>query len=79
MKTAIIPFGGTDAASFAGAGIPSVALLCQDTTSLAPNYHTRLDTIDRIRPESLEVMHCVVTSMVRSIDNGDLDVHASAN
>lgn len=77
MQRAVIPFGGTDAASFASAGIRSVALLCQDTNTLAPNYHTRLDTLDRVRPESLTVMHGVVTGMVSAIDQGFLDAPSS--
>jgi acetylornithine deacetylase/succinyl-diaminopimelate desuccinylase-like protein len=68
MKRAMIPLGATDASAFAHAGVRTVALLCQDTESLAPNYHTRLDTIDRVRPESLTVMHRVVLDMVRALD-----------
>jgi len=73
MRKAVIPFGGTDAASFTAIGVKSVSLLCQDTRKLAPNYHTRLDTPDRIQPSSLSVMHDVVTGMANAIDRGDLD------
>ena len=50
----VIPLGATDATAFAQVGVPTVALLCQDATRLVPNYHTRLDTIEHVRPESLE-------------------------
>ena len=73
MKRAVIPFGGTDAAAFANAGIRSTTLLCQDTRKLAPNYHTRLDTLDKVRPEALTAMHDVVAGLVREIDTGILD------
>ena len=68
MKRAMIPFGATDATAFANAGISSVALLCQDTTRLAPNYHTRLDTLDRVKPSSLSVMRQVVVDMVTRLE-----------
>jgi hypothetical protein len=68
MKRGVIPFGASDAAAFSLAGIPSVALLCQDTRRLARNYHTRYDTIEYIRPESLGVMLQLVLDMVRALD-----------
>ncbi len=68
IKKTVIPIGATDASAFSLAGIPSVCLLCQDTSRLVPNYHTRYDTIDRIRPESLAVMLEVVAGMVDQID-----------
>jgi hypothetical protein len=68
MKQGIIPFGATDASAFGHAGVPTVALLCQDIARLPPNYHTRLDTLDRVRPQSLAVMAGVVAEMVRRLD-----------
>jgi hypothetical protein len=74
-RQTMIPFGGTDAAAFSVAGIPAVCLLCQDTSRLVPNYHTRLDTIDRIRPESLSVMLQTVLDMIQRIDEDGLPAH----
>jgi acetylornithine deacetylase/succinyl-diaminopimelate desuccinylase-like protein len=73
LRRGIIPFGATDAAEFTRAGISSVQLGCQDITRLAPNYHTRLDTLERVRPESLVVMLQVVLDMIAEIDAGALD------
>ncbi len=64
----IIPFGATDASAFRDSGIETVALLCQDTTRLVPNYHTRLDTLDHVRPESLVVVLELVYEMVLALD-----------
>jgi hypothetical protein len=61
-----------DAAAFARAGISSVSLLCQDISRLAPNYHTRLDTPEKIRPDSLAVMLQLVLDMIEEIDAGFL-------
>ena len=72
LRRGVIPFGGTDAAAFARAGISSVSLLCQDISRLAPNYHTRLDTLERIRPDSLAVMLQMVLDMIEEIDAGFL-------
>ena len=63
-----IPLGATDATAFAQIGVPTVALLCQDATRLVPNYHTRLDTLEHVRPESLSVMLQLVLDMIEQID-----------
>lgn len=73
MKETLIPFGATDATTFATAGIPSVVLLCQDTAHLAPNYHTRLDVLEHVRPESLHVSLQIVLDMIAAIDTGLLE------
>lgn len=69
----VIPLGATDATAFAQAGVPTVALLCQDATRLVPNYHTRLDTIEHVRPESLSVMLQLVLDMIEEIDRDGWD------
>ena len=69
IKTAPIPLGGSDAAAFSReGGVPSTCILCQDVSRLVPNYHTRHDTIDYIRPESLSFALQMVIEMVERID-----------
>lgn len=68
VKEHVIPVGATDATAFAQAGIASVCLLCQDASRLVPNYHTRLDTIDHVRPASLSVMLQLVLDMLQRLD-----------
>ncbi|MDF1563612.1 MAG: M20/M25/M40 family metallo-hydrolase [Deltaproteobacteria bacterium] len=68
MRPGIIPFGATDASAFGQAGVETVSLLCQDIGRLAPNYHTRLDTLERVRPEALTVMRDLLIEMVRRLD-----------
>jgi len=69
IMTQPIPLGGSDAAAFSReGGVPSTCLLCQDTSKLVPNYHTRYDTIDHIRPRSLAVSLQMVIDMIRHID-----------
>ena len=72
MQERMIPLGATDAAAFSLAGVPSVCLLCQDISRLAPNYHTRLDTIEYVRPESMVVALQIVLDMIERIDAGKL-------
>ena len=62
------PLGATDAAAFTLAGIPSTCILCQDTSKLVPHYHTRLDTAEKVRPESLSVTLQLVIDMIQRID-----------
>jgi len=64
----VLPLGATDASAFALAGIPSVSFSLAENQKLAPNYHTRYDTIDWIRPESLAVALQTVIEMLKLID-----------
>jgi hypothetical protein len=64
----LLPLGATDASAFALAGIPAVSLCLAENDKLAPNYHTRHDTIEHVRPESLAVALQVVINMLRCID-----------
>ena len=63
-----LTLGATDATPFSLAGIPSISMHCQDVTRLVPNYHTRRDTLENVRPASLGVMLDMVLEMTRRID-----------
>ena len=73
IKTTLIPLGASDATPFSLAGISSTTIVCQDVSRLVPNYHTRYDTIEHVRPESLSVSLQLTMDMVRKIDAGALD------
>lgn len=68
VKTMVMAVGATDASAFAREGIPSVSICCQDASRLVPHYHTRLDTIDNVRSQSLAVSLQVVLDMLRRLD-----------
>ena len=68
IKKAPIPLGASDASPFSLAGIPSTCILCQDASRLAPNYHTRHDTIHHIRPQSLTISLQLIIDMLQKID-----------
>ena len=69
-RTGVLPLGSTDASAFSLEGISAVAIMCVDNSRLPVNYHTRYDTIEYIRPESLAVSLQVVIDMLKSIDRG---------
>jgi hypothetical protein len=69
IKAKPIPLVATDASAFSKKGIRSTCLLSQDTTRLVPNYHTREDTPEHVRPEALSVTLQMVIDMIRRIDN----------
>ncbi|MFA6448247.1 MAG: M28 family peptidase [bacterium] len=71
-KKGTIPIGATDASAFTQLGLSSTTILCQDNTRLVPNYHTRHDTIEHIRPEALEVCLQVAIDALKKIDAGEL-------
>jgi aminopeptidase YwaD len=64
-----IPLGATDATAFSKKGIRATCLLSQDTSRLAPNYHTREDTLKHVHPEALSVTLQMVLEMIQRIDN----------
>ena len=68
INNTVMAVGATDGSAFAREGIPSVSICCQDSSRLVPNYHTRHDTIEYVRPESLEVTLRLVLEMLRRID-----------
>ena len=68
IKVTMVPVGATDAAAFSLAGVPSTCILCQDTSRLVPHYHTRLDTAEKVRPESLSVTLQLLIDMIQRID-----------
>ena len=68
IEVRVLPLGATDASAFALAGIPSVSMCLWDTKRLVPHYHTRHDTIEHIRPQSLTVALQTVIDMLRRID-----------
>lgn len=67
-KVAIMPLGASDAAAFTLAGIPSTFVCCMDSSRIVPHYHTRLDTVDLIRPESLACVLAMTIEALKSID-----------
>jgi aminopeptidase-like protein len=69
IKSTSIPLGATDASAFSKKGVRSICLLSQDTTRLVPNYHTREDTPEHVRPEALSVSLQMVIEMIQRIDN----------
>ncbi len=70
--TTVMAVGATDASAFVREGIPSVSICCYNSARLMPNYHTRNDTIEFVRPASLAVALQVVVEMLRRMDEGSL-------
>ena len=68
LEVGNLPLGATDASAFALAGIPAASLCLSETKRLVPHYHTRLDTIDKIKPHSLAIALQATIEMLRIID-----------
>jgi len=62
-----IPLGSTDAAAASEAGIKAAAFVAMDP-SPARYYHTRLDTADNLKPETIER---VMKAAIRTVYNFD--------
>jgi Zn-dependent M28 family amino/carboxypeptidase len=61
----------TDADSFSLNGVSAVCLTSCDHSKLDPTYHTRYDTYEHVRPESLTVMLQLVIDMIQRIDRSE--------
>jgi aminopeptidase YwaD len=68
ITTGVIPFGATDGSAFAQAGINTVSMFMLDMSRMPPNYHTRHDTIEYIKPRCLAVALQTVIDMLRHLD-----------
>ncbi len=68
IKKGPVPVGATDAAAFTAKGISATCILCQDTSSVSPYYHTRFDTMDVVRPEALSTSLQIAIDAIEAID-----------
>jgi hypothetical protein len=64
----MLPPFGSDAAPFSLSGIPATWLSAKDSSRFDPTYHTRHDTYEHVRPESLSAMLQLVIDMIQRID-----------
>ncbi len=67
-KLGTIPIGATDAASFSRYDIPAVSIVGLPMDKLHPTYHTRLDTIDCLNPDTLDTMVNVLVDFAKEWD-----------
>ena len=68
FKNVIVPIGGTDAVSFARAGLPSVTLIGMSASEYDFTYHTRNDLVEHIEPQALEHVKNGVVEFVKQWD-----------
>lgn len=68
LKSAMVPIGGTDAVSFARAGLPSVTMIGMSAKEYDFTYHTRNDLIEHIEPQSLENVKSGISVFIKDWD-----------
>jgi hypothetical protein len=68
LKSAMVPIGGTDAVSFARAGLPSVTMMGMSAKEYDFTYHTRNDLIEHIEPQSLENVKNGISGFIKEWD-----------
>ncbi len=72
IKVASVPIGASDASAFSPKGVSFTCVACQDVTKFVPNYHSRFDTMEYIRPEALAVSLQLAIDMLQKIDRGEI-------
>lgn len=60
--------GATDASAFHIQGLPAIAVIGMDSERLDPTYHTRLDKIECLNPETMEAMKRVLINFTETWD-----------
>ncbi len=54
VPTGVIELGATDAAAFSQKGIPAATFVAMNPEPSSQYYHTRLDTVDMIKPQAID-------------------------
>ncbi len=70
-KRGTIPIGGTDATSFSARHIPATSIVGLPMGSLHPTYHTRLDTIEYLVPETMDRISALLVDFAQEYDRRD--------
>ena len=60
--------GAPDASAFHIHGLPAIAVIGMDSEHLDPTYHTRLDKIECLNPETMEAMKRVLVNFIETWD-----------
>ena len=68
FKDVMVPIGGTDAVSFARAGIPSVTIIGMSASEYDFTYHTRHDKVEHIEPEALVKVKDGISEFIKTWD-----------
>lgn len=63
-----VSVGASDGSAFHINGIPAITVIGLNSKKLDPTYHTRLDILENLNPEALELMKKV---LVRFVENWD--------
>jgi hypothetical protein len=67
-KSGTIPIGGTDATSFTARGIAATSIVGLPMGSLHPTYHTRLDVLECLDPNTLDRIAEVLVDFACELD-----------
>jgi hypothetical protein len=63
-----IPFGGTDAAVFSKNGFEATNITAMSFDDLDPTYHTRLDTVDTVNEQAMELCKKALVYFINDFD-----------
>jgi aminopeptidase YwaD len=67
-KLVQLPIGGTDAVSFARAGLPTVTIIGISASNYDFTYHTRHDIVENIEPQALENVKTGIIEFIKHYD-----------
>ena len=68
IKTSKLLLGATDTCSFSQQSVRAVAIFATPAGELVPNYHTRDDDLEHMRPEALTAVCDLVHDMIYDLD-----------
>jgi hypothetical protein len=70
VKQVNLSVGATDGSAFGIHNLPAVSVIGLDSSQFDPCYHTRLDTLENLKPEALEVFKVVLVNFIEGWDSG---------
>lgn len=70
VKHINLSVGATDGSAFGIHNLPTISIIGIDSSQFDPCYHTRLDTLENLKPEALEVFKVVLVNFIEGWDSG---------
>ena len=75
VKHINLSVGATDGSAFGIHSLPAVSVIGMDSSQFDPCYHTRLDALENLKPEALDVFKVVLVNFIEGWDSGKYRVN----
>jgi Zn-dependent M28 family amino/carboxypeptidase len=70
VKHVKLSVGATDGSSFGMQKLPAISIIGLDSSQFDPCYHTRLDKLENLNPEAMDILKTVLVNFIEGFDSG---------